>query len=246
MALAQERISVAEDPFNITSPSATPPGEVEVSVGGLYERARRGRDRSTYGAEVEIEAGIAPGLDLRVTQQGLYGRAAPRDAEETAPSWGGTSRLGLRWAAVRESGMVPGIGLLGEIRTDYGESKPTQEFRAAALVGKTLVEGANPISAYLNLGWTAAANPERGERPGRYDLAAALGYHLTADTALVVAYVREQQDRDERDSNIIQAGFRHRLGDRLPELGVAVGHGLGRDSPRWQAGVALLWTFGGE
>jgi hypothetical protein len=245
--LAEERVSVAEDPFDITSPSATPPGEVEISIGGAFERARRGDHRNTYGGELEIEAGIAPRLELRFGQEGLYGRAAPRESEDTAPSWGGASRLGLRYEVLRESGLLPAIGLLGEVRTDYGESKPTQEFSAVALFGKTLVEGDRAVSAYLNVAWTTAVNPLPGERSGRYSVAAALGQHLTPDTALVLAYIREQQEeRDERDSNVIQAGFRHRLGEGMPELGVALGAGIGRDSPRWQAGVALLWSFGGN
>ncbi len=242
--LAQDEVSIAEDPFDITSPSATPPGEVEVTVGGTYERARRGRDRGTYGGEVEIEAGIAPGLELRLGQRGLYGRAAPRNDEETAPSWGGSTRLGLRWEVAEERGLLPAFSLLGEVRSDYGESRPVYEFDTVALFGKRLIEGDRPVSAYLNLGWTTRPDPLPGERPGRYTVAAALGQAVTPDTVIVAAYIREQQERGERDSNLIQAGFRHRLPDNRTTLGVAIGAGLGRDSPRLQIGVALQWTFG--
>jgi hypothetical protein len=242
--LAQEEVSISEDPFDISSPSATPPGEVQVGIGGTYERARRGRNRGTYGGEFKIEAGLAPNLELRFGGSGAYGRTAPRDEEERAPSWGGTTRLGLRWELAEERGPLPAFGLLGEVRTEYGESRPVYEFEAVALFGKTLIEGERPVSAYLNLGWTTRADPQPGERPGRYNLAAAVGQAITPDTVLVAAYIREQQERGERDSNLVQAGFRHRLGDSLPVLGVALGAGIGRDSPRWQVGVALQWTFG--
>jgi hypothetical protein len=242
--LAQEEVSIAEDPFDITSPSATPPGEVQVTVGGTYERARRGRDRSTYGGEVEIEAGIAPGLEFRLGQRGLYGRGAPRNEEVTAPSRGGSTRLGLRWEVAEERGLLPAFGLLGEVRFDYGESRPVYEFDTVALFGKRLIEGERPVSAYLNLGWTTSLDPKFGERPGRYTVAGALGQAVNPDTVIVAAYIREQQERGERDSNLFQAGFRHRLLDNRTILGVAIGAGLGRDSPRLQIGVALQWTLG--
>lgn len=241
--LAQEEVSIAEDPVDITSPSATPPGEVQVTVGGNYERARRGRNRGTYGGEVEIEAGIALGLEFRLGQRGLYGRGGPRNEEATAPSWGGSTRLGLRWEVAEERGLLPAFGLLGEVRSDYGESRPVYEIDTVALFGKRLIEGERPVSAYLNLGWTTPLDPQLGERPGRYTAAVALGQAVSPDTVIVAAYMREQQERGERDSDLVQTGFRHRLADNGPILGVAIGAGLGHDSPRLQIGFALQWSL---
>lgn len=243
-AMAQDRVSVAKDPFDISSPNPQGVGEIEVTAGLVQERARNGAERGTTRLELQLETGIAENLELRFGQRGLHGRAAPRDSEETAPSWGGDTRFGLRWGVARENGPVPAVALIGELRTRTGESQPQYELATVLAVGKTLVEGERPFSAFVNLGWIAALAPEPGERPGRYTASLALGQHLTRDTVLVAAYVREQQDRDERDSSLLQAGFRHRLGEGLPTLGVAVGAGVGRDSPAWQLGAALVWTIG--
>jgi hypothetical protein len=143
-----------------------------------------------------------------------------------------------------ERGLLPAFSLLGEVRSGYGESRPVYEFDTVALFGKRLIEGERPISAYLNLGWTTPLDPQLGERPGRYTAAVALGQAVSPDTVIVAAYIREQQERGERDSSLVQAGFRHRLPDNRTSLGVAIGAGLERDSPRLQIGVALQWTLG--
>jgi hypothetical protein len=78
-AVAQdEPIELADDPFEITDPIATPPGAAEIGFVGSYERARRGRVRDTGGVEAELEMGIAPGLELRLGQTGAYGNLETR------------------------------------------------------------------------------------------------------------------------------------------------------------------------
>jgi hypothetical protein len=56
--------------------------------------------------------------------------------------------------------------------------------------------------------------------------------------------VREQQQRGERDFELVQAGIRHRLHGGGPVLGLAFGAGIGRDSPAFQVSVAAQWSFG--
>jgi hypothetical protein len=60
----------------------------------------------------------------------------------------------------------------------------------------------------------------------------------------VLTYVQEQQERDEQDFRLVQAGIRHRLSAVGPVLGFAVGAGLGRDSPAFQVAFAVQWSFG--
>ena len=63
-------IELADDPFDISDPVAAAPGSAEMAVIGVYERARQGRGRGTFGGETELGVGGAPRLELRIGQGG--------------------------------------------------------------------------------------------------------------------------------------------------------------------------------
>ena len=265
-AAQDEPIELADDPFEITDPIAARPGEAELAAFGFYERARRGRTRDTVGTEIEAEFGVAPRLELRLGQAGAYGNLETRrrlDAaapdrtpgvpgggggvggEETGAAWGGATRLGLLYQLTEDDGgALPIVGVLGRVRVVYGPRRPAHEAEAVALIGKTVVVAGSPLGLHLNLGWVARLDPQPGERPGRYFFNASVGRAVTNDTALVVTYAREQQERGERDFDLLQAGVRHRLPGGRTVVGLAAGAGLTRDSPRFQLAFAVQWAFG--
>jgi hypothetical protein len=258
-------IEMADDPFEIADPIAAAPGSAEAAFVGLYERARTGRIRGTAAAETELEFGLAPRLEVRLGQSGAYGNletrrrlgsgldltdsegsgaAAEADAGERA-NWGGTSQIGAMYQLTDDSGAMPAVGLLGRLRALYGPGRTGYEAEGVALIGKTLIGGARPLGAHLNLGWTARIDPQPGERSGRYLLNASIGQTITHDTALVVTYALSQQQRGDRDYSLVQAGFRHRLSATGTVIGVAAGIGLNRDSPRFQLALAVQWSING-
>jgi hypothetical protein len=248
-----EPIELADDPFEITDPFAAPPGHAEVGVVGYYERARRGRTRGTGGLETELELGIAPGLELRLGQFGAFGNletrrrldAAVRGEEQEGPAaWGGATQLGALYQIADGRGAMPALGLLGRVRMIYGPGRPAQEAEFVALAGKTLHGGALPLGLHVNLGWTARLDPLPGERPNFYLFNASVGQAVARDTAVVLTYAREQQERGQRDYELVQAGLRHQLPDGGPVLGFALGAGIGRDSPSFQLAFAVQWSLG--
>jgi hypothetical protein len=249
-----EPLTLADDPFEITDPTAASPGEAELSIVGIYERARRGRYRGTVALQSEFEAGVLPGLAFRIGQEGAYGNlqtrrrldaATPMEGSEGgAPECGGATRVGALYQIAEDRGAMPAIGLLGRVRAVYGPGRPAQEADVVALFGKTLGGSERSLGLNLNLGWTRPFDPLPGERTGRYFVNASVGQALTRDSVLVVTYVREQQERGERDFSLVQAGVRHRLSGGGPVLGLAVGAGLGRDSPAFQVSFAVQWSFG--
>jgi hypothetical protein len=253
-AAQDEPLTLADDPFEITDPIAAPPGEAEMAIASIYERARRGRHRGTVALQTEIEAGVAPGLSFRIGQQGAYGNLQTRrrldtaDSSETssggAPVWGGATRIGAQYQIAEDRGLRPAIGVLGRVRTVYGPGRTAYEGDVIALFGKSVGSGEQPLGLSLNLGWTSVLNPLPGERAGRYFINASVGQAVSRDTVLVLTYVREQQERDEQDFRLVQAGIRHRLSAVGPVLGFAVGAGLGRDSPAFQVAFAVQWSFG--
>jgi hypothetical protein len=235
-----------EDPVGMVGVVPTPLGGYVLTVGGLFDQARRGPVSDTYGGFLEAEAGIARGFDLRFAQIAAYGRAAPYQTEEAGRAWGGGSRLGLRWQFVEEGDAVPAIGVYGAMTTLYGESRPAQDADVVALMSRTLRGGERPLALYLNAGWTERLNPQPGERAGRYGLAGGLSHTLQQNTSAAITYAIAQQDRGERDQQVVLGGVWHRFSDRGPIVSIAVGAGLNDDSPRLQLGFAVKWLFGAD
>lgn len=254
-AVAQdEPIELADDPFEITDPIATAPGAAEIGFVGSYERARRGRVRDTGGVEAELEMGIVPGLELRLGQTGAYGNLETRRKLGTVTDlsgssddagralWGGATRFGALYQLSDGRGGLPAVGLLGRVRTLYGPGRTGYETEAVALVGKTLRGGERPLGLHVNLGWVARIDPQPGERPNRFLVNASVGQAVSRDTALVLTYAREQQERGDRDYSVVQAGIRHRLQSGTV-LGLAAGAGTTRDSPSFQIAFAVQWQL---
>ncbi|MFC7735830.1 hypothetical protein ACFQX4_08190 [Roseomonas sp. GCM10028921] len=260
-ATAQDApIELADDPFEITDPVAAAPGTAEIGFVGIYERARRGRVRSTGAGETELEFGVAPWLELRIGGSGAYGALETRRRLGNAPGleegdaaqpdggerarWGGTARIGALYQISEERGAAPAVGALGRLRTLYGPGRTGHEAEGVLLVGKTF-RGIRdlPFGAHANLGWTTRLDPQPGDRTNRYLFNASFGQAVTPDTALVVTYARSQQERDERDYSLLQAGIRHSLAGGRAVVGLAAGAGLSRDTPRFQIAFALQWVL---
>ena len=254
-----EPITLADDPFEVTDPHATPFGEATLSVNGSYERAATGRVRGTWGAESELSYGVATNLDLRIGQTGAYGNldvrrrlgtvtsdASGPGGEQERAAGGGTTRVGALYQLTDESRTVPIVGLLGRVRSLYGPGGTAYETEATAVFGKTLIGGERPFGTSLNLGTVYRFDPAPGERTTRYLVNASAGQALTRDTALVVTYAREQQEQSQPDYSIVQVGARHRLRRERAILGVALGFGLNRNTPQFQFAVAVQWELGGQ
>lgn len=234
-----------EDPSGIIGVTPTPVGGQTLSLGLGFSRARDGANRDLYGGTLEAEAGLVRGLDLRVTQSLDYGDAAPYPADDTKRLWGGLSQLGLRWQILEEDGWRPALGVFGALGTAYGEtSGPSQSGQIVGLLSKTIIEGPRPLALSANVGWSELFNAQPGERAGRYEFAAGITQNLAPNTSVAVSYLRNQQDRGEKDQNIIAAGLWHRLGPAGPIMAAGAGAGIGDDSPSFLLFASFKWLFG--
>lgn len=248
-----EPITLADDPFEITDPNATPVGEATLATAGSYERAPSGRVRNTYGAETELGFGIAPNLDVRIGQSGAYGnldigrRLGTIASEETGRAvLGGVTQLGSLYQFSEDRDGRPAMGVLGRVRALYGPGDTAYETEAVALFGKTLIGGERPLGVSLNVGLISRIDPGLNDRKNRYLVNASVGQSIARDTALVMTYAREQQERGEEDFALFQMGVRHRLRDQRAILGVAAGLGLSRNTPALQIAFAVQWELGGR
>lgn len=254
-AAQDEPITLADDPFEVTDPRATPLGTAVFSLVGSYERAARGRFRDTYGAETEMGLGVAPNLDLRLGQVGAYGNLDVRRRlgtfgdgpgtfqGEGRAALGGTTRLGALYQVSDDRAGVPAVGLLGRVRALYGPGGTAYDTDVVALFSKTLRDGPLPLGISVNVGLASRLDPRPGERPHRAFVNASIGQSISRDTALVATYAREQQERGDQDFSLVQVGLRHRLRDRKAVLGLAAGFGLNRDSPQFQVAAAVQWEI---
>lgn len=237
--------ALMEDPFGIIGVAPTAAGGQTLSLGLGYSRARNGTNRDLYGGALEAEAGLVRGLDLRFAQTAEYGPAAPYPADDTKRLWGGLSQLGLRWQMLEEDGWRPALGVFGALRSAYGEtSGPSQSGQIVGLLSKTIIEGERPLALSLNAGWSELFNAAPGERAGRYEFAVGLTQNLAQNTSLGVSYLRNQQDRGEKDQNIIAAGLWHRLRPAGPIMAVGAGAGIGDDSPSFLVFASFKWLLG--
>jgi hypothetical protein len=250
-----EQLTLADDPFEITDPHAADPGEAELAIVGIYERARQGAYRSTFSLDTELQLGVVRNLELRVGSLGAYGNLETRGrpagssslggSDGGGPAWGGSTRVGVLYQISDGRGVLPVASVLGRVRTVYGPGTPSYEGDVVALFGKTLGTGSRAVGLNLNLGWTNRFAPMPGERPGQYSFTAAVGRGVTPDAVVVLAYARRQQERHERDFSLVEAGIRYRISNDAPILGFAVGAGTTRNTPALQVSLAAQWTFGG-
>ena len=250
-------LALADDPFEITDPLVAKPGEAELNVVGVYDRASSGAYRGTGAFDTELQLGVAPRLEIRIGQMGAYGnldlRGRPATLEAMGsstsngvPAGGGATRLGALYQVTDGTGALPVVAILGRVRSLYGRDRPGYEGDLFGLFGYALGPENRQVGLNLNIGWTTRFHPIRGERPGLYSISATIGQSLSRDTVAVVGYVRRQQERGARDFSLVEIGMRQRLSEDLPVLGLAAGFGTNRDSPRWRVTMAAQWSFGGD
>ena len=69
--------------------------------------------------------------------------------------------------------------------------------------------------------------------------------HLSVSCSWSRALDPNEEERRERDADIVEAGLRYRFTDAITP-GVGAGFGIGRDSPRLRAIASLQIGFGGR
>ena len=206
--------------------------------GRLADTAELAALAASLGEALGITDFPAPPLDA-------LGPDVGATEEGTRPNWGGVTQFGALYQLTEERGALPTVGVIGRLRLLYGPSRPAREAEVVALVGKTVIGGQRPLGVHLNLGSAVRLDPLPGERLNRYLVNVSIGQTISHDTALVVAYVREQQERGDPDYSLVQAGVRQRLPDWGTTFGLALGVGTNRGSPRAQVAFAFQWEFGG-
>lgn len=206
-------------------------GSVELQGAVRHDRVR-GRD--TVRLFPRLQIGIAPGLEAGVSLP--YTVGSGRDADR------GGAAVDLLYNPNREGRWLPAFALALDAAAPVGAGRRGVEAAVAAVASKTL-DPAAERRLHLNLGWLHRVRPDRDERRGAYRLAVGYSQRVSPDLVVILDYVRQRQDRGERDANVFEAGLHLRLADQVT-LGAAVGAGVGRDSPRLRAVVSVQIDLG--
>ncbi|MBY0330919.1 MAG: hypothetical protein K2X49_09625 [Acetobacteraceae bacterium] len=198
-------------------------GSIEAQGLFRYDRGRSGDGRDAYRLEPRIEWGAFRNGQVTFRVPYTAGNSEARSGR-------GFAGAGLLYNFNQERIFLPAFALEGEVAQRFGGRGGTGTETTLWGIATKTIGGYRVRRISLNLGWIHRFDADPDERRNQYVFVA--GYHqaIGPDTTLVLDYVRRQQERGERDANILEAGLRYQLDPRTV-LSAGVGAGIGRDSP---------------
>ena len=193
----------------------------EAQVGLRFDR-RRGHDELQIFPQ--FQASPTNGLLLNLSLPYVVGSGDRANQGEIS--------AGALYNFNRETRWLPAFAVAVDASTPIGPGDRGTQLQLTGVASRTIDPAGNK-RLHLNASWITRFAPSQDERHNRYRVVAGYSQLLDRDTAIIVDYVRERQEFGERDANIVEVGFRHRLGERVT-IGLGGGAGLGRDSPKYR------------
>lgn len=221
----------AGSPFSIRDAFTQDRGALQLEAGLGYQRGRDDTDR--FDPQPGLKYGLTDALELRLGSSYALGNASGTDRGAVAG--------GLQWRLADEGAWTPAVALLGEVSLPFGAGDEGTLTELTAIASRTTGRGPGAWGLHLNGGWLARPDPGGDERRHGHRFGAAVSHVVERDTALVLAYVQEAQDRGERDLSLIEAGVNRRFGDA--SLALVAGARLNDDSPRFQLTIEVSFGF---
>lgn len=195
--------------------------------GGLRFDRRRGKDDLQIFPQFQVSP--VDGMLLNLSLPYVVG-AGDRANQ-------GQVSAGAFYNINRETRWLPAFALGIDASTPLGPGDRATQLQVRGIATRT-IDTAGHKRLHLNAAWITRFAPSAEERHNQYRVVVGYSQLLSPDTALILDYVRERQEFGERDANIVEVGFRHRLSERIT-MGFGGGAGIGRDSPRYRALFSL-------
>ncbi|MFC7736992.1 hypothetical protein ACFQX4_14285 [Roseomonas sp. GCM10028921] len=208
-------------PSTLQDAFAGQPGEAEAQLGLRYDR-RRGKDELRIFPQYQISP--ADGLLLNLSLP--YTVGSGERANE------GEAGIGFFYNLNREKGWLPAFAVAVEADTPVGPGDRGTQVQVTGIATRS-IDAAAHRRIHVNASWSVRFAPSAEERHQPYRLVAGYSQLLSPQTAFILDYVRERQERGEHDSNVVELAFRHRLAERVT-VGFGAGAGIGHDSPRYR------------
>ncbi|WP_043834912.1 hypothetical protein [Muricoccus aerilatus] len=202
------------------------PKQGELQAGLRFDRRRGHDDLQIFP---QFQASPADGLLLNVSVPYIIGSGDRANQGQVS--------AGALYNFNRETLWLPAFTAGIDASTPIGPGDRATQLQLTGVVTRTIDPAGNK-RLHLNAAWITRFAPSAEERHNQYRVVAGYSQLLGRDTALIVDYVRERQEFGQRDANIVEVGFRHRLSERAT-AGFGGGAGIGRDSPRYRALFSL-------
>ena len=202
------------------------PKEGELQAGLRFDRRRGHDDLQIFP---QFQASPVDGLLLNVSVPYIVGSGDRANQGQVS--------AGALYNFNRETRWLPAFALGIDASTPIGPGDRATQLQLTGVVTRT-IDPAGQKRLHLNAAWITRFAPSPEERHNQYRVVVGYSQLVGRDTALIVDYVRERQEFGERDANIVELGFRHRLSERVI-MGFGGGAGIGRDSPKYRALFSL-------
>jgi len=213
-------------PNTLEDAFAGEPDGYEAQFAARYDR-RRGHDEIRL--RPILQSTPLDGLQLNLTLPYTVG-SGPQANQ-------GDLGAGIFYNLNREGPWLPAFALAIDASTPVGPGDRATELQLTGVATRSLdPRGVNRV--HLNLTWTRRFAPSLDERTIGYRAAVGYSRLLNENAVLIVDLLRQRQEIGAHDSHIVEVGTRLRLSPGVT-IGLGVGAGIGRDSPRFRALASL-------
>ena len=219
-------------PVELEDVLPTPQGERQLQLTGRYERTRDRRNqgdvegRVQYGFARDWQAAIGVPLRLGADRRGS-----------------GDVKLQVFRKLADERGGWPAFAASVQAELPSGHDSRGVDTTLKLIATRSIRPGDDRSPRlHANVAWTHNAAPLEDERRSAWKAVAGYSHPLDDKTVLVADFVRERSVEQGQRSNVIEGGWLHEVRDSTT-VGVAVGAGLGQQSPRARLSLALQQSF---
>ena len=243
---------VTDRPDATESTETIPPGHFQLEAGYTFTYDREGdeRNKSQTFPEILLRAGISENFELRLAWEGynindnlnrIERRNLPDRTVENTTQGATDLSLGFKWKFYEQDGLIPHMGIIGEISLPSG---------SAGLSSGDV----DPAIAYLwaydiDEKWSVggnvkiASNSIDNERIEVITNTLSVGYSISDQWAAYLEYFGDYPlEADMQDDHYINGGFTYLINNDL-QFDVRAGGGLNDEADDFFAGVGLSWRF---
>jgi hypothetical protein len=186
----------------------------------------------------EVDYGLFKNIELVARVPILAGNADS--------AGGGDLQLGVKWQILEQSreadAWMPDLSLDAQVLVPTGEDSAGLDTQLQLLVTMPIGPEETQDALHLNLGWVRNSGRASDERENRGIVILGYSRLLSQRTMLLVDLVRELDGEEDAETNLIEIGIIHVLGEHL-QLGVGIGAGIGDESPDLVGTVGLQYGF---
>ncbi|WP_247886921.1 hypothetical protein [Azospirillum sp. SYSU D00513] len=221
-------------PVTIEDAGSIQKGDIDTKLRFYYENQRKRGARNLLTVDPEIEVGVAPNLSFGVSPSYSLGNASGAQSGEV--------EFEIEYSVLPQSGSGTGILIEPLVSIPYGYSEDAVEAGLALRVTQPLTGSPTGPRLHLNARLLHLFDSDDGQRDNRYFLGAGVNFTVAPRTALALDVIREQSQERGSVENLVEAGVRHELMEKL-SVGFGAGVGIGPDSPRYRLLLGLQKSF---